>query len=603
MATELDVVTGSRLVHRRADDGRATLQTELRFGCQDDGASVYGLSVGMMTPAPPRLVLGPLLRYVGDDEATLWVETDRACAVEVLGCSSPTFCVAGHHYGLLVVSALKAGACVPYEVLLDGERCWPLADSPFPPSVIRTRTPGQPLRLVFGSCRVTVPHHPPYTLSKDRDDRGREVDALVALVERLRPQPPHEWPDALLLLGDQVYADQVSPETERLIEERRGSGEASPEDPPRGEVADFEEYTWLYREAWSDPATRWLLSTIPSAMIFDDHDVHDDWNTSWAWMREIRTVPWWHERILGAYMSYWIYQHLGNLSPAELAENALLAEVREAPDAEEILRAFAKHAEEEIAGTRWSYHRDFGRARLLVLDSRAGRILDEEHREMLSEHEWAWVEECVTGAFDHLLIATSLPWLLSPGLHHLEAWNEAVCAGAWGRTAARLGEKIRQALDLEHWSAFHASFIRLTDLLHEVASGGHGPAPASVIVLSGDVHHAYLAEASFPARPPIESAVVQAVCSPIRNPLDRSERRALRAALSRSAAAVARLLARSAGVRPAAVRWEFTGEPTFDNQIAILDLTGRGANLTIEKTRPEDWATPRLHQTLSRTIA
>ncbi len=330
----------------------------------------------MMTPAPARLVLGPLLRYVGDDEATLWVETDRACAVEVLGCSSQTFCVAGHHYGLLVVSGLKAGACVPYEVHLDGERCWPLADSSFPPSVIRTRTPGQALRLVFGSCRVTVPHQPPYTLSKDRDDRGREVDALVALVERLRPQPPHEWPDALLLLGDQVYADQVSPETERLIEERRGSGEASADDPPRGEVADFEEYTWLYREAWSDPATRWLLSTIPSAMIFDDHDVHDDWNTSWAWMREIRTVPWWHERILGAYMSYWIYQHLGNLSPAELAENALIAEVREAPDAEEVLRAFAKHAEEEIAGTRWSYHRDFGRTRLLVLDSRAGRVLN-----------------------------------------------------------------------------------------------------------------------------------------------------------------------------------------------------------------------------------
>jgi hypothetical protein len=74
-------------------------------------------------------------------------------------------------------------------------------------------------------------------------------------------------------------------------------------------------------------------------------------------------------------------------------------------------------------------------------------------------------------------------------------------------------------------------------------------------------------------------------------------------ALSRRAAAVARLLARSAGVRPAAVRWRFVGEPAFDNQIATLDMTGRGAHLTIERTRPEDWATPRLHQTLSRTIA
>ena len=61
--------------------------------------------------------------------------------------------------------------------------------------------------------------------------------------------------------------------------------------------------------------------------------------------------------------------------------------------------------------------------------------------------------------------------------------------------------------------------------------------------------------------------------------------------------------ARSAGVQPAAVRWEFAGKPTFDNQIASLQLTGRGAHLTIEKTRPQDWSTPRLHQTLSRTIA
>jgi hypothetical protein len=56
-------------------------------------------------------------------------------------------------------------------------------------------------------------------------------------------------------------------------------------------------------------------------------------------------------------------------------------------------------------------------------------------------------------------------------------------------------------------------------------------------------------------------------------------------------------------VQPAAVRWEFTGEPTFDNQVASLLLTGRAAHLTIEKTRPEEWAAPRLHQTLSRTIA
>ena len=37
----------------------------------------------------PELVLGPLLRYTGETDATLWVETDAACEVEVLGCSPP----------------------------------------------------------------------------------------------------------------------------------------------------------------------------------------------------------------------------------------------------------------------------------------------------------------------------------------------------------------------------------------------------------------------------------------------------------------------------------------------------------------------------------
>ena len=40
--------------------------------------------------------------------------------------------------------------------------------------------------------------------------------------------------------------------------------------PAGREIADFEEYTWLYEESWGDPAIRWLLSSLPSAMIFDE---------------------------------------------------------------------------------------------------------------------------------------------------------------------------------------------------------------------------------------------------------------------------------------------------------------------------------------------
>ena len=55
----------------------------------------------------------------------------------------------------------------------------------FPPSAIRTIHPDRPLKIVFGSCRVAVPHEAPWNLSPDEDERGREVDALYALALRM----------------------------------------------------------------------------------------------------------------------------------------------------------------------------------------------------------------------------------------------------------------------------------------------------------------------------------------------------------------------------------------------------------------------------------
>ena len=77
--------------------------------------------------AVPDLLLGPLLRYVGPTEATIWVETDAACEVEVLDHRTRTFCIAGHHFALVELTGLEEGAVHRYEVKLDGERlpmCW-----------------------------------------------------------------------------------------------------------------------------------------------------------------------------------------------------------------------------------------------------------------------------------------------------------------------------------------------------------------------------------------------------------------------------------------------------------------------------------------------
>ena len=558
----------------------------------------------------PNLILGPLLRYTDESDATVWVETDGPCEVEVVAGGSShharTFHVEGHHYALVRVVGLEPGTVYEYSVTLNGERRWPEPDIGFPPSFIRTIDPGRPFRLAFGSCRITLPQEPPYTLKKDQDKRGRGADALYALAETMRremrsgfPHATGAWPDALLLLGDQVYADEVSLGTLGFIRSRR-----DPNEGPGETVAGFEEYTHLYYDSWREPGIRWLLSTVPSAMIFDDHDVHDDWNTSRAWVDKMRATQWWDERITGGLMSYWIYQHLGNLSPRELDNDVMFHKVCEAEDAGPLLRGFARDADREPAEKRWSYHRDFGGVRLLVVDSRAGRVLDEGSRSIVDDKEWLWIEEHASGDFDHLLIGTSLPFLIPPALHYAETWNEAVCGGAWGSLAARIGEILRQGVDLEHWSAFGRSFEKLVALLRTVGSGKSTSAdpPASVVLLSGDVHHGYLVEADLEAGG-VQSAVYQAVCSPMRNTLGRAERLAMRFGWSQPGKLLWRTLARLAGAREMGIAWRLTHkEPWFENHIGTLELRGREAALKIEQPSSQAPEGIRLQKIFERSL-
>ncbi|WP_330863775.1 alkaline phosphatase D family protein [Nocardioides sp.] len=524
-----------------------------------------------------RLVLGPLLRYVDTDSATIWVETARAAEVSVSAgdqvATARTFAAHGHHYAVVEVTGLGEGTRTPYRVSVDGEQVWPEPGTPYPDPVIATLDSDQPLRLAFGSCRVSVPH--------DEDgNRAFGVDALRAFALDLARGGGEEWPDLVLFLGDQVYADETSDEMKEFIASRR-----SLDVPPGEELRDFEEYAHLYNLAWSEPANRWLLSTVPSAMIFDDHDIRDDWNTSWTWRREMEDTSWWRLRIVSGLGSYWVYQHLGNLSSAERAQDELWQQIaahdqEDELDVTEALDALAERADRDPASYRWSHARDFGdQARLVVVDSRAARVLQPEDRSILDPGEMAWFDDQLQGGFDHVLIGTSLPFLLAPGLHFVEAFNEGVCSGAWGRLAARAGERMRQGMDMEHWAAFQQGFRDVAQLTLEVASGGRGRAPQSVVFLSGDVHHSYVASA-WPdpdvTDTEIDGRILQATCSPIRNPLPRVMEHLTTWATNRRVGRTVQRLARSAKVPRSPLGWKVDRGPWYDNNLALLDVQPGG---------------------------
>ncbi len=524
-----------------------------------------------MTHEP--LVLGPLVRYVDDTSASVWVETRDHAEVTVRAGGrewrARTFAVHGHHYALVVADGLEPGSVTPYGVEVDGARVWPPAEgegAELPASVLATLRPGKRLRMAFGSCRTSVGH--------DREgNRSHGVDALRALALRMATDvadPGMRWPDLVLFLGDQVYADETTPRMQQFIASRRDITQ-----PPGRELKDFDEYAHLYELAWTDPLNRWLLSTLPSSMIFDDHDVRDDWNTSYEWRQDMAATSWWQERIVSGLASYWVYQHLGNLSPDERDREPLWQRVvsHEGPgevDLTEDLDALAARVDASPGSYSWSYARDFGDVRLVVVDSRAARVLTPTRRHLLDDTETAWLDEQMRGDVRHLLIGTSLPFLLPPGLHHLEAWNEAVANGAWGRRAAAWGERLRRAVDLEHWAAFGEAFQHVAGLAVEVADGRRGRPPETVTFLSGDVHHSYVAEARRDHWAD-GSRIVQAVCSPIRNPLAVRMRFATAALAYAVAGPLGKLVARTAKVASPPFRWRNLAGPWFDNSIAVVE--------------------------------
>ncbi len=198
---------------------------------------------------------------------------------------------------------------------------------------------------------------------------------------------------------------------------------------------------------------------------------------------------------------------------------------------------------------------------------------------MVDADEWSWISDNATGGFDHLLIGTSLPLLLGPGMHHIQSWDERLCSGAWGKSAARWAEGFRRSEDLDHWASFHDSFAAMVGLLGDVASGEKGEPPSTVLILSGDVHHGYLAEATLAGSP--KSCIYQAVCSPLRNALPSKKSFLQSHSWAKLAIFAARLLARLAG-EP--LTWRLAHDTTFfDNQIATLELEDRSATITFEK--------------------
>ena len=311
------------------------------------------------------LVLGPMLRHVDDTSARLGGDVRRLRGVGARLGSQRTFQVGDRHYALVAVEGSRPRArTTPYEVRLDGERVWPPPGSTFPPPRIRTTAAGPTgaagLRLL-----------PVRLAAVDRRQR-RAGTAPTRWTRTRGSSPAPRTPSGRT--GCCCSATRCTRTRPRRITQERIRAAPGRLQAAGAAGGGLRRVRRAVRRVLGRPAGALAVRRpCRPSMIFDDHDVHDDWNTSRVWRAGCRRPSWWQERITGGLIAYWVYQHLGNLSPAALAEDELYRKVREADgDVGPLLHDFAAAADREADGAkgyRWSYRRDFGPVRL-----RGGRL-------------------------------------------------------------------------------------------------------------------------------------------------------------------------------------------------------------------------------------
>jgi hypothetical protein len=60
------------------------------------------------------------------------------------------------------------------------------------------------------------------------------------------------------------------------------------------------------------PKVRKVLANIPSVMIFDDHEITDDWNIDYAWVNSVYSKPAGRRAVTNGLLAYILCQHWGN---------------------------------------------------------------------------------------------------------------------------------------------------------------------------------------------------------------------------------------------------------------------------------------------------
>ena len=303
---------------------------------------------------------------------------------------------------------------------------------------------GKP-RMAFASCNGFS--------SAGEIKKVQDKNRLWTHMAALHAKDPY---NVLIMGGDQVYADQIweaCPAIKAWVEtpfetrrRRRFSSAMA------AQVKRF--YFNLYRDRWHQPEVEGMLSSTPTVMMWDDHDIFDGWG---SYRPEIQTCR--------------VYEGIFDIARDHFAVFQQQVDPRAAED----------HPSKVAGQGGFTVALDLGDYAILALDARSERTQARVLARETWDAVWAWTDQlrpADAGGPKHLLVVVAVP-VLHADFGSLETVLD------WVPGEQDLEDDVR-----DHWQSPGHRKERLR-LIHRLL-GLMARTKIRATMLSGDVHVACL---------------------------------------------------------------------------------------------------------------
>ncbi|AFZ00674.1 hypothetical protein [Calothrix sp. PCC 6303] len=268
------------------------------------------------------------------------------------------------------------------------------------------------------------------------------------------------------------------------------------------------------------PQVRRALANIPTYMIFDDHEITDDWNLNLAWCDRIYTKPLGRRIIQNGLLAYALCQGWGN-TPTQFISNQPGGKLLQAaetwflsggenksalaaielhlgiPKVADISQSNPRRLTPNPEALTWHYIITAPSYEVIVLDTRTQREFPGENFDFPALLSQEACEKQITQARHQegvkiTLIISPSPVIGVPFLETIQRYAKSITeklgTAAWG-------------YDTEAWGLQVAAFERLLATLALRAVPSH---QSRVIILSGDVHYSFSSRLQYSATRPFQ---------------------------------------------------------------------------------------------------